>query len=411
MEEHSIRTTQEDISPSIVQKAQKQVLQIFNQRQDARLVYHNYKLSTDIVKQIESIGVAEAASIKSIEQAQLAAWFLNVGYLMEYDNHILLSLKELEGFLNANQYPQEDKAIALACLEAFNKKMYYPATAAEVLFQDGFQITSYIDNYFQRSPLLKLEWELISGKQMAKSEWAKLQLRQLLDVRLYTHSGRERFEPILAQLIHSQKEGLDKYAASGKMGEEEGETALRKFQDIEKKIPGRAIQTFFRSNYRNHINLSNIADGKANIMISVNSILISVLISILTYRNIAETNPMVLMPIVIFLLTGLASFIFAVLSARPKVTSVINKKMNREEIKKNIVFFGNFVQLDLDQFEEAMDAMFRDGELMYGNMTRDLYQLGKVLDRKYRFLTISYTIFMIGFIAAVSTFLVTLFMS
>jgi len=183
----------------------------------------------------------------------------------------------------------------------------------------------------------------------------------------------------------------------------------KKFHDIERRIPDRAIQTFFRANYRNHINLSAIADNKANIMISVNSILISVLITVLSYRNIAETNPVVLLPVVIFLVTGLTSLIFAVLSARPKVTSLNKNGNNQLEIRRNIAFFGNFVTLSLDQYEEAMDAMFHDSELIYGNMTRDLYYLGKVLDKKYRYLTVSYNIFMVGFITTVTTFLFVLF--
>jgi hypothetical protein len=56
-----------------------------------------------------------------------------------------------------------------------------------------------------------------------------------------------------------------------------------------------------------------------------------------------------------------------------------------------------------------MDAVLRDGELLYGNMVRDLYFLGKVLDKKYRYLTMSYNIFMIGFIATVITFLIAIF--
>jgi len=105
-------------------------------------------------------------------------------------------------------------------------------------------------------------------------------------------------------------------------------------------------------------------------------------------------------------MTGLASLIFAVLSARPKVTNVNENLQSLEERKKNIVFFGNFVNLKLDQYEEAMDAMFRDSELLYGNLTRDLYYLGKVLEKKYRYLTISYNIFMLGFAATVITFLI-----
>jgi hypothetical protein len=85
------------------------------------------------------------------------------------------------------------------------------------------------------------------------------------------------------------------------------------------------------------------------------------------------------------------------------------KNADKELAQKNIAFFGNFVSLDLDRYEEVLDAALRDGELLYGNMARDLYYLGKVLDRKYRYLTTSYNIFMIGFISAVSVFLVAFF--
>ena len=80
--------------------------------------------------------------------------------------------------------------------------------------------------------------------------------------------------------------------------------------------------------------------------------------------------------------------------------------MPTEEIQKNIVFFGNFAHLDLEQYEEAVDAMFRDSELIYGNMVRDLYFLGKVLDQKYKYLSLSYNVFMVGFVVTVLTFMI-----
>jgi hypothetical protein len=83
---------------------------------------------------------------------------------------------------------------------------------------------------------------------------------------------------------------------------------------------------------------------------------------------------------------------------------------SKEERRKNMVFFGNFVTMDLEEYEESMDALFRDSELLYGNLTRDLYFLGKVLDKKYRYLKVSYNIFMIGFVATVVTFLIMLFL-
>ncbi len=121
-----------------------------------------------------------------------------------------------------------------------------------------------------------------------------------------------------------------------------------------------------------------------------------------------ETNPAVLMPVVIFIVKGLSSLIFAVLAARPKVTSVINDSTPIEVAKRNLMFFGNFVALKQERYESLLDEMFQDSDLLYGNMARDLYQLGKVLDRKYKFLSISYNIFMVGFVATVVLFLVVL---
>ena len=142
-------------------------------------------------------------------------------------------------------------------------------------------------------------------------------------------------------------------------------------------------------------------------MISVNSILISVLITFLSYRNIAENQPAVLLPVVIFLVTGIASLVFAVLSARPKVTN-INIDSNTPP-QRGLAFFGNFVHLSSEAFTEAVDDMFHSSSLLYTNMVQDLYHLGKVLDQKYRYLSIAYNIFMVGLIVTVLLFLLTLF--
>ena len=116
-----------------------------------------------------------------------------------------------------------------------------------------------------------------------------------------------------------------------------------------------------------------------------------------------------MMPAVIFVVTGLTSLTFAVLSARPKVTTLNKDVHDKERIKQNLFFFGNFVHLRLDEYEESMDAIFRDGELLYGNLVRDIYYLGQVLNKKYHFLTLSYNIFIIGFIATAVFFMIAVF--
>ena len=389
----------------ILEAAQKFVLNLFNEKNDTRLVYHNYFLTANVAKEVEIIARANGASEELLEVAQLGAWFHAVGLNFDYQNPAQKCIELAEQFLQKQNYPLEKQTQVLEAIKAFHQNQVAKNEAAELL-NDAVNTWHYTTKFLEINPLLRLEKELMFKQQYSKTDWAHSQLPLLLNAKFYTPFAKMTYEPLVAQNILAQKALVEKSNNTPFDFRESDE--LRKFQKLERKLPSAGTQTFFRTNYRNHINLSSIADNKANIMISVNAILISVIISILSYKNITESNPMVLMPVVIFLITGLSSLIFAVLSARPKVTSLNDKNKSLEEVKKNIVFFGNFVTLDLEKYEEAMDAMMRDGELLYGNMTRDLYYLGKVLNKKYRYLTISYNIFMIGLATTVLTFLIAL---
>ncbi|MEM8908379.1 MAG: Pycsar system effector family protein [Bacteroidota bacterium] len=388
--------------------AKAHVLKLFNQYPDSRLVYHNFKRTTEIAAGVERLATEENAESEATEVAMLAAWFYGSGYLRQYDKPGEQSAVFAQAFLEQQDYPEDRQQAVVTIIHAAHAAQPVQNTA-QALLNDAIHAYNMTTHFFHHRPLLRLEWELLQNRRLSGIEWNQLQLQALLQTKFYTAYAKEHYEPMIAQHILVQRERVEKDKLNRFQMVDEKEGQLKKFQGLEKRLPGSATQTFFRANYRNHINLSAIADNKANIMISVNAILISVVISILSYQNISQRNPMVILPVVIFLVTGLSSLIFAVLSIRPKVTSKNEGGVDLEKAKQNIVFFGNFVNLELEQFEEAVDAVLRDGQLLYGNMTRDLYFLGKVLDKKYRFLTISYNIFMVGFAATVITFLVAIF--
>lgn len=395
---------------SIVAEAGAHMLTLYNKQQNTRLLLHNYAFAQSLVTKTGELGEASGASKPVIEVAQLAAWFLNIGHLFDYVHFLRHSIDQAQRFLALREYPEDGQRLVLRTMQTVGAHAM-PTTLEEKLLADATSIVTFIEGFEEKSPLLRLEQEFMLQQKPSKEVWTEQQLHRLLAVKLHTHYAKTHYEPILAQCIHSQKRILEKIERNQNQASEKSEAKtahIRNFQDIDES-PARAIQTFFRTNYRNHINLSSIADNKANIMISVNSILISVLISILSYRNYAETNPQIVLPIIIFLVTGLASLIFAVLSARPKITALNHTGKSQAEKQQNLVFFGNFVSMELEEYEAGMDAIFRDGELLYGNLVRDLYHLGKVLEKKYRYLTVSYNIFMIGFVTTVLTFLVTLF--
>lgn len=393
---------------SILSVAKEHVLQLFNQHNDNRLLYHNFQRTTQIAEAIERIGTGNSMDTEICEIASLAAWFYATGYLTQYDKPEEPAINFAKDFLKTNQYPETKTQKVLSAIRSTQGNQAVETTEQQLL-NDAINAYNATTHFFHHRPLLRLESELIQNRRLSNIEWNQIQLQELLQTRFYTAFGKSNYEPMIAQHILVQRSRVEKDKLNQFQLVDEKEGQLKKFQGLEKRLPGSATQTFFRTNYRNHINLSAIADNKANIMISVNAILISVVISILSYQNISQRNPMVILPVVIFLVTGLSSLIFAVLSIRPKITSLNENSSTIEEAKKNIVFFGNFINLEVEQFEEAVDAVLRDGALLYGNMTRDLYYLGKVLDKKYRYLTISYNIFMVGFIATVVTFLVAIF--
>ncbi len=381
------------------------MLNLHNQKANPNLLYHSYAQTAAIVEQVETLSKTVKASPEVVEIALLAAYFHQTGYLENYQQAQAFSTSFAKQFLEKIGYPSTKIQHVIRTIEASYQGK--ANTIPEALLLDTMQYVRYGEQFNDWSGLLRMERELVLNESITKQAWQAEQLQALLNVQFYTPYGKTTFAPLLGQNIVKQKNRVDK----AKVVETEATATTRPFENIAFSGTDRGAQTYFRTNYRMHIDLSAIADNKANIMISVNSILISALITMLTWRNITQTNPSILLPAVMFLMTTLISLVFAILSSRPKVTNVNKKLKDLPSIKRNITFFGNFVRLPLEQYEEAIDEVLRNDELLYGNMSRDLYFLGQVLSKKYYHLKMSYDIFMIGFVLAVIAFVGSLFLN
>ena len=164
----------------------------------------------------------------------------------------------------------------------------------------------------------------------------------------------------------------------------------------------RSVQTVFRITSGNHLRLSVMADNKAHIMIQVNAIIISIMFSVLLGR--LEYYPHLVIPTLILALTSVLTIVFSVLATRPTITGGRFTEDDIRQKKTNLMFFGNFYKMELDEYNWAMNEMLKDREFIYGNMIKDVYYLGVVLARKYRYLRISYSIFMYGLIVSLIAF-------
>ena len=137
-------------------------------------------------------------------------------------------------------------------------------------------------------------------------------------------------------------------------------------------------------------------------MISVNSIILSVVISLLI-RHLDEHQSLVI-PTIILVGFCVVATIFSVLATRPNISRGTFTKEDIFHKKTNLLFFGNFHSMQLDDYDWAMKEMMADRDYLYGSIIKDIYYLGVVLSKKYKYLRISYNIFMFGLIISMLAF-------
>jgi hypothetical protein len=137
-------------------------------------------------------------------------------------------------------------------------------------------------------------------------------------------------------------------------------------------------------------------------MISVNGLIISIILGTVSPR--IGAMPELILPTSFLLVGCLIALVYAVLAARPRVSNVpiTLEKIARNEA--NILFFGHFVKLSPSDYQQGMRDLMESQDLLYFNMVRDLYGLGKVLDKKFRLLRISFTVFIFALVVGVGTF-------
>jgi hypothetical protein len=172
-----------------------------------------------------------------------------------------------------------------------------------------------------------------------------------------------------------------------------------------KKGPGtnRGIETMFRSAYRVQMELTSLADNKANMMISINGIIISIIIAAVAPK--LDSNPWLLLPTAVILGGTMISIIYAILAARPRVNRSPITLEDLEHSQGNILFFGNFANLEKEQFTEGMLELMQDKRVLYETMIHNIHDIGMVLNRKFGLLKLAYTSFMFALILGVLSFM------
>ncbi len=376
---------------SLIQQAEDFVFNLLKDKLSSAYIYHNFNHTSRVVNAVKSIFSEEEISEEDKQIIELAAWFHDTGYTQGTENHEQKSVVIARNFLREHNTPA-DTIAKVEELILVTQGCEEPKNHLEEIIKDADSAHFGDANYLGISELLRAEWQETLNKQYTDLEWAITNRELLLSChRYYTNYAKKNWDKTKNDNIIALQKRIQKLEATEK--ERAG---------IEP--PGRGIDTMFRVTLNNHTRLSEIADSKANILLSVNAILISIVLSSLIPKLDAPRNHHLIIPTFVLLMSSVVTIIFAILSTRPKVTSGTFTREEVENKKVNILFFGNFFKMPIDEYQWAMNELMKDKEGLYNSLTKDLYSLGLVLNRKYRLLRITYNIFMAGIILSVFVF-------
>ena len=395
----------------IINKVRDYVEQFWNDNQNESLVYHNYEYTKGVVAAAEEIIANTEAEETDQEAALLAAWLHATGCTQNYENYLEESNKIAKAFLSKEDVATEKIDRVIETIAALKSPNQAESLAAQILC-DAVLYPVAKNNFLEQAVKVRKEQELMTGTVKSNTEWLQGLVKSVIERNFQTPYGKEVLEKGKDKNLKSLKKEVKKLEADFDLGIEKAlAVSPKELKELKKKLmkvqgrPERGIETMFRLTSRNHLALSSMADTKANIMISVNSIILSILIGSLMQK--LDNNPQLIFPTYVMLFVNLGSIIFAILSTRPNITTGKFTREDIEQNKTNLLFFGNFHQMQRADYQWGMHRLMADGKFLYSSLIDDIFFLGVVLGRKYRYLRIAYNIFMYGIVLAVVTFMIS----
>lgn len=385
------------ISVEMVNEAGNYVTDFLAKNLSDSFKFHTIYHTKYVVDNSEFIGRKCGISEDEINIVKLSAWFHDVGYAVDPGDHEKESVKIATEFLISKGINESIINQVENCILATRIPQQPKDLLSQIICDaDLKHLTE--DNYFEEIDKMRVEWTNLLGEKIGKRKFHKNSVKFFKSHEFHTDYAQKELKPKKEKFLHLiQKEIY--------MLEQQKEKNILETKQKKAKPKGysRGVESMFRLTARNQISLSSIADNKSNILITVNALMISITITVLVTRF--EEIPNIILPTLIFLIVGLVTIVLAILSTRPNISS---GKFTKEDIKQNkvnLLFFGNFYNMELEDYEWAIGELMKNDANLYGTMIKDQYALGKVLAKKYKLLRVAYNVFMFGIIISVAAFI------
>lgn len=390
----------------ILEQLRAHVASVFHAKSDAKLIYHNLNHTEQVVENAVKIANHYKLSDEDFFIVTAASWFHDLGYFYDCKQHEASGAELAAEFLSSKGLSQEIIDKVSGCIMATQMPQNPEGLLQQIVCDaDLYHLGS--NSFKERNKLMRKEAEAFCNKELDKDDW-RLKTIALFKAHHYhtsycQHLLDAKKAENLAEL-ESKAHDAEKHIAVVKTEAVqaiplEGKKEKKKKSDR----PERGIETMFRITSANHQRLSDMADNKAHIMISTNSIILSVILSILLRK--LEDNPHLIVPTLMLLVVCVVTMVFSILATRPSIPTGVFTAEDITNKKVNLLFFGNFYRMSLPDYEGGMIKMMEDRDFLYRSLIKDLYSQGVVLGRKYRLLRIAYNVFMFGIVISVLAYI------
>ena len=362
--------------------------------------------SKNVHKQLEvfeHIADKENLGKESRDLLEQAVWIYNISHYFNYKNPIEGSSSTIEKWTDNTEERTQ------------LKKLISSISSAEKDSNDEKILHDTIHSHWANKKFEK-QLDLLKADDkkhtVIKDDgvWLNAKLDQITQYKFHTSTGQEILSDkkrknigVLEKIIKNFDKEKDLFIKEElNIDVEELKTLKKKLRGVEGRSE-RGVETMFRLASKNLYTRAKILDSKSSILITVNSIILSVVLGTL-YSQIVE-DPHLLIPVTLLLLTNVGSIGFSIIASKPVLK---DGKFLREDVinkKASLLNFDDYHAVPLEDYVWAMDQAANDANYLYHTITWDLHHMGTRMHKKYNNLKIAYNIFMVGLIISIALFM------
>lgn len=388
------------VTSEIVKEASLAVQEIFKSFPEGN---DRFTKAIKLVQQCNSIGVQAELGKSDLHLVQIAAFFFYTA--MPFEQNIQLAVDNADNFLKSKEIDQEQIASVKEALLAIMPPQM-PMSGVAQVFCDAVN-SLFLEK--AKDLLVDIPDDILAllGQKRLASE-VKYQYNYVNEIKFFTPAARKIFEKPLRKKTTWLAERLAEEKA---LQQNDGQSNTNNpFYggfgfDSDRPALARGIETMFKVASREHSSLLAIVHQKAGFLASINAIILSVIISVLSTK--LQENMHLAIPTVMLMLTSLGTIYFAVVATRPLTINKPTGDFNHTN--QNILFFGHYTHIDWETYCSELKKVALDSNELFEILSKNIYYQGHVLKKKYNILATGYNYFIGGLAASVVAFIISFF--